>query len=129
MKYMLLIYSGEKVLSDEEREHCYVESTELCHELNSRNQFLGANPLQRDFDGDQRANSRRKAAADRRAFRRNPRAAGGLFPGRRQGFERGDQHRRADSGGPMGHRRSAAGRGTDRICRPATTSSRGGSLQ
>lgn len=46
MKYMLLIYAGEKVLSDEEREHCYAESTELCHELNSRNQFLGANPLQ-----------------------------------------------------------------------------------
>ncbi len=46
MKYMLLIYAGEKVLSDEERQHCYEESTELCHELNSRHQFLGANPLQ-----------------------------------------------------------------------------------
>ncbi len=46
MKYMLLIYAGEQVLSDEERRHCYEESTQLCHELNSRHQFLGANPLQ-----------------------------------------------------------------------------------
>ncbi len=46
MKYMLLIYAAETALSDEERQHCYVESTELTHELNSRGQFLAANPLQ-----------------------------------------------------------------------------------
>jgi hypothetical protein len=45
MKYMLLIYHDEKVLEDSEREHCYVESTELAHELKSRGQFLAANPL------------------------------------------------------------------------------------
>lgn len=46
MKYMLLIYAGEQVLSDEEREHCYEESTQLARDLNSRGQFLAANPLQ-----------------------------------------------------------------------------------
>jgi hypothetical protein len=46
MKYMLLIYSAENAITDEERQHCYAESTELTHELNSRGQFLGANPLQ-----------------------------------------------------------------------------------
>ena len=46
MKYMLLIYTDEKAWTDEERQHCYVESTEFTHELNSRGQYLGANPLQ-----------------------------------------------------------------------------------
>src|SRR5256885_16882787 len=46
MKYMLLIYSAENAITEEERQHCYQESTALTHELNSRGQFLGANPLQ-----------------------------------------------------------------------------------
>jgi hypothetical protein len=46
MKYMLLVYSQENAWTDEERQHCYVESTELTHELNSRGQYLAANPLQ-----------------------------------------------------------------------------------
>ena len=46
MKYMLLIYGEEKVLTDDERQRCYAESTELTHELNSRGQYVGANPLQ-----------------------------------------------------------------------------------
>lgn len=46
MKYMLLIYSDENVWTEEERGHCYVESTELTHDLNSRGQYLGASPLQ-----------------------------------------------------------------------------------
>jgi hypothetical protein len=46
MKYMLLVYTDEKAWTDEEREHCYAESTELTHELNARGQFVGANPLQ-----------------------------------------------------------------------------------
>jgi hypothetical protein len=45
MKYMLLIYSDEKSWTDEEREHCCVESTELCHELNAQGKFLAASPL------------------------------------------------------------------------------------
>jgi hypothetical protein len=46
MKYMLLIYSDEKAWTDAERESCYTESKEFTHELNSRGQYLGANPLQ-----------------------------------------------------------------------------------
>jgi hypothetical protein len=46
MKYMLLVYGDEKTWTDEERQHCYVESTELAHDLHSRGQFLGASPLE-----------------------------------------------------------------------------------
>jgi len=46
MRYMLLIYTDEKIWSDGEREKCYVESTELTHQLNARGQFLAAAPLQ-----------------------------------------------------------------------------------
>lgn len=46
MKYMLLIYTDENSWTDVEREHCYGESTELTHELDSRGQYLGASPLQ-----------------------------------------------------------------------------------
>jgi hypothetical protein len=47
MKYMLLIYTDENSWTEDEREHCYAESTELTHELNSRGQYLGASPLER----------------------------------------------------------------------------------
>jgi hypothetical protein len=46
MKYMLLIYTDEKAWSDGERERCYVESTQLTHDLNAKGQYLGASPLQ-----------------------------------------------------------------------------------
>jgi hypothetical protein len=46
MKYMMLIYMGESAMSDAEREHCYVESTQLAHDLTSSGQYLAANPLQ-----------------------------------------------------------------------------------
>ncbi len=45
MKYMLLIYSAENAWTESEREKCYVESTQLTHELNANGQFLGAAPL------------------------------------------------------------------------------------
>ncbi len=46
MKYMLLIYSDERaLLSETERQDCYVESTQLAHEIHSRGQYLAANPL------------------------------------------------------------------------------------
>jgi len=45
MKYMLLIYLKEQTLDEAEREHCYEESIQLTHELNSRGQFLAAAPL------------------------------------------------------------------------------------
>ena len=46
MKYLLLIYMDENAMTDTERQHCYVESTQLVHDLQSKGQFLGANPLQ-----------------------------------------------------------------------------------
>jgi hypothetical protein len=45
MKYMLLIYYDEQSLSEAEREACYVESTQLAHDINSSGQYLAANPL------------------------------------------------------------------------------------
>jgi len=29
MKYMLLVYLDEQAMTDEEREHCYIESAQL----------------------------------------------------------------------------------------------------
>jgi hypothetical protein len=46
MKYILLIYTDENSYTDGERQQCYVESTELTHDLNARGQYLAANPLQ-----------------------------------------------------------------------------------
>jgi hypothetical protein len=45
MKYMLLIYMEPNAMSEPEREHCYVESTQLAHDLNGSGNFLAANPL------------------------------------------------------------------------------------
>jgi hypothetical protein len=45
MKYMLLVYLDEQVLSETEREHCYVESAQLTQQLNSSGQYLDASPL------------------------------------------------------------------------------------
>lgn len=46
MKYMLLIYSDETSLDETEREECYVESTQLAHQLKANGQYLAASPLQ-----------------------------------------------------------------------------------
>jgi len=46
VKYMLLIYGDEQAWSDGEREQCYVESTQLTHQLKSNGQYLAASPLQ-----------------------------------------------------------------------------------
>jgi hypothetical protein len=46
MKYMLLIYMEERALDEAERQHCYVESTQLAHELKSNGRFLASAPLQ-----------------------------------------------------------------------------------
>ena len=45
MKYMLLIYTDENAWTESEREHCFVESTQLTHVLNAEGKFLGASPL------------------------------------------------------------------------------------
>lgn len=46
MKYMLLIYADERVWTDDEREQCYKDSTDLTHELKAGGHYLGASPLQ-----------------------------------------------------------------------------------
>jgi len=46
MKYMLLIYMEENAMDQAEREQCFADSTQLCHDLSAKGQFLGANPLQ-----------------------------------------------------------------------------------
>jgi hypothetical protein len=46
MKYMLLIYHEEQVLSQDAREHCYEESAQFANQLHSRGQYLAAAPLQ-----------------------------------------------------------------------------------
>ena len=45
MKYMLLVYMDEKVLTDTERQDCYVESAQLTQDLNAHGHYLGASPL------------------------------------------------------------------------------------
>lgn len=45
MKYLLLIYSEEKTVTDEMRGPCYAESTQLAAELHASGKYLGAHPL------------------------------------------------------------------------------------
>ena len=46
MKYMLLVYADETSWPEAEREKCFVESTQLCHDLQKRGQYVSASPLQ-----------------------------------------------------------------------------------
>jgi hypothetical protein len=43
---MLLVYQDEQALNETERQACYVESTQLAHDLNSKGQFVATAPLQ-----------------------------------------------------------------------------------
>ena len=45
MKYMLPVYLDEKAMTDEEREHCYVESAQLTQDLHATGNYLSASPL------------------------------------------------------------------------------------
>jgi hypothetical protein len=45
MKYMLLVYLEEKVLSESERQDCYVKSANLAQDLHSNGKYLDASPL------------------------------------------------------------------------------------
>ena len=45
MKYMLLIYVGEQAMSEDERQHCYVDSAQLARDLHANGRYLAANPL------------------------------------------------------------------------------------
>jgi hypothetical protein len=45
MRYLMLVYQDEQVMDEAERQHCYEESTQLTHDLNSHGHFLAAAPL------------------------------------------------------------------------------------
>jgi len=45
MKYMLLVYLAEDAMTDNEREHCYVESAQLAQDLSASGKYLAAGPL------------------------------------------------------------------------------------
>jgi hypothetical protein len=45
MKYMLLVYLDEQAMTDDERQHCYVESAQLARDLNTNKHYLDASPL------------------------------------------------------------------------------------
>ncbi len=46
MKYMLLVYADENVWTEPERQACYGESAQLCHELAQHGKYIAASPLQ-----------------------------------------------------------------------------------
>jgi hypothetical protein len=45
MRYMLLVYGDESLLDQPQREACYVESTQLTHDLSAKGQYVAAAPL------------------------------------------------------------------------------------
>ena len=45
MKYMLLVYLDENLLSESERTQCYQDSAQLTRELDTQGKYLGAGPL------------------------------------------------------------------------------------
>jgi hypothetical protein len=45
MKYMLLVYGAEDAWTEDERSQCMSDSTDLCHDLNGKGQYLAASPL------------------------------------------------------------------------------------
>src|SRR5207302_11374364 len=46
MRYMLLIYADEQAWTEDGRERCCGESTDLAHHLKSKGQYVAALPLQ-----------------------------------------------------------------------------------
>ena len=45
MKYMLLVYLDEHVLSESERADCYAKSAALAQDIHAKGQYLDASPL------------------------------------------------------------------------------------
>jgi len=45
MKYMLLVYLEENILSAEQRQDCYVKSAQLAQDIHSSGNYLDAAPL------------------------------------------------------------------------------------
>lgn len=46
MKYLILLYAEEGAWPPEDHKVALEQSVQVCHELNAKGQFLGANPLQ-----------------------------------------------------------------------------------
>jgi hypothetical protein len=42
---MLLVYYDEQTMTDQEREHCYLESAQLAQDIQAKGQYLLASPL------------------------------------------------------------------------------------
>ena len=45
MKFMLLVYLDEQILSETEREQCYGESAQVAQQIKESGQYLAASPL------------------------------------------------------------------------------------
>jgi hypothetical protein len=45
MRYMLLIYGDEKLLNQDDRDHCYEESTQLAQDIKASGKYVDASPL------------------------------------------------------------------------------------
>lgn len=45
MRFMLLVYSDEKILSEDDRQACYRDSAALTRELSASGQYIDAAPL------------------------------------------------------------------------------------
>lgn len=46
MKVMLLVYSDEKIWTEETHAQCRDESNQVCHDINEKGQYILASPLQ-----------------------------------------------------------------------------------
>ena len=116
MKYMLLIYTDENAWTADEREQCYAESTELTHELNSRGQYLGANPLQPVATATSvRVRDGKRLVTDG-PFAETREQLGGYFLVEAKDLNEAIAIADANSRRPQGHRRGPAGHGA---CGPA----------
>jgi hypothetical protein len=45
MRYMLMVYMDENVMTDPERQQCYVDSAALTRDLHAKGQYVSAAPL------------------------------------------------------------------------------------
>jgi hypothetical protein len=45
MKYMLLVYLDENILTETERQQCYIDSTALTRDLHTSGHYIDASPL------------------------------------------------------------------------------------